>query len=584
MLSKSTVYGTALTFLLVCLLALRMNPNLGMSKPVTIIIPDNYQTIQQAINAASPGDTILVRPGVYAENIIVDVDNLTIASTNGPLVTIVDGARATVFSILASSVEIGGFTVFNEFGGIGIDMSSSSNDTLKNNIIAGRNSTSGLGYAGILFDYSNHNSIVNNTVCNYDRGIQTLGGSEYNLIKNNRIQGVYAAVLLMQSSGNQIISNNMTAGSHGMWIGGSSHNKIIGNNISTCGDRSIMLKNAHFNSICRNIISNNYAYGMVMSNADGNRIVENLISNNDQGINCNGEGNCFYRNNMLSNRIQAYSFGGNFWDNGYPGAGNYWSDYSGVDVYGGPYQNETGSDGIGDAPHIITADVDHYPLMNPLALSLPPAPVPLHTLTVDSSPPGVSFAVEDPVSHTTPWSEAFFECSFIDLTMPETHDDGEARYFWDRWNDGETNRSRTVRIDGDANMKAYYSGPRYELAINSSPVTGILFVLNGTQVRTPYSDWLAGGYCVIEMPENFSGFLWSHWLEDGSTNRTKTVTLPGTTYTAIYVIPSVTPVGGYSFSMEYPEWNTLMPHLILATLLTTSLAFIKLKARRLMKT
>jgi hypothetical protein len=36
----------------------------------------------------------------------------------------------------------------------------------------------------------------------------------------------------------------------------------------------------------------------------------------------------------------------NFWDNGYPSGGNYWSDYNGSDVFRGAYPNETGCDGL----------------------------------------------------------------------------------------------------------------------------------------------------------------------------------------------------------------------------------------------
>jgi hypothetical protein len=54
----------------------------------------------------------------------------------------------------------------------------------------------------------------------------------------------------------------------------------------------------------------------------------------------------------------------NVWDNGYPSGGNYWSDYNGTDLYSGPYQNVTGSDGIGDKPYVIYANnTDDYPLM-----------------------------------------------------------------------------------------------------------------------------------------------------------------------------------------------------------------------------
>jgi len=56
----------------------------------------------------------------------------------------------------------------------------------------------------------------------------------------------------------------------------------------------------------------------------------------------------------------------NTWDNGYPSGGNYWCDYAGGDLYSGPYQNESGSDGIGDTPYIMDAsNMDRYPLIYP---------------------------------------------------------------------------------------------------------------------------------------------------------------------------------------------------------------------------
>jgi hypothetical protein len=56
----------------------------------------------------------------------------------------------------------------------------------------------------------------------------------------------------------------------------------------------------------------------------------------------------------------------NVWDNSYPSGGNYWSNYTGVDLHSGSDQDETGSDGIGDTVHEIDADNrDRYPLMGP---------------------------------------------------------------------------------------------------------------------------------------------------------------------------------------------------------------------------
>ncbi|MFH0815410.1 MAG: hypothetical protein V1934_01135 [Methanobacteriota archaeon] len=92
--------------------------------------------------------------------------------------------------------------------------------------------------------------------------------------------------------------------------------------------------------------------------------------------------NTIFHNNFIANGIQALDYSaGNAWDDGYPSGGNYWSDYNGTDVYSGPSQNISGSDGIGDTPYTNiqggAGALDNYPLMEPL----PPEPVP------DTSPP-----------------------------------------------------------------------------------------------------------------------------------------------------------------------------------------------------
>ena len=62
------------------------------------------------------------------------------------------------------------------------------------------------------------------------------------------------------------------------------------------------------------------------------------------------------------------------------------------------------------------------------------------------------------------------------------------------------------------------------LTVTSSPITGITFNINGTPETTPYTEWLEGFY-TLEMPETHNGWIWSRWLEDGDTNRIKTVTM-----------------------------------------------------------
>jgi len=96
----------------------------------------------------------------------------------------------------------------------------------------------------------------------------------------------------------------------------------------------------------------------------------NVTANNWYGIRLDSSGNnVFYHNNFINNTQHVYvvTLGfANSWDDGYPSGGNYWSDYDGVDFCSGSYQNESGSDGMGDTPYVIDEDnQDNYPLMKP---------------------------------------------------------------------------------------------------------------------------------------------------------------------------------------------------------------------------
>ncbi|MCB9899451.1 MAG: right-handed parallel beta-helix repeat-containing protein [Planctomycetes bacterium] len=67
---------------------------LGMAAPgvrAQLLVPAQYPTIQAAIDAASPGDTVLVGPGTYLERIDFLGKDVVLQSSDGPEVTILDG-------------------------------------------------------------------------------------------------------------------------------------------------------------------------------------------------------------------------------------------------------------------------------------------------------------------------------------------------------------------------------------------------------------------------------------------------------------------------------------------------------------
>src|SRR4051812_24854050 len=64
----------------------------------TINIPADYPTIQAGINAASNGDTVLVAPGTYFENIDFKGKGITVTSSNAAVTTIDGGSKGPAVS------------------------------------------------------------------------------------------------------------------------------------------------------------------------------------------------------------------------------------------------------------------------------------------------------------------------------------------------------------------------------------------------------------------------------------------------------------------------------------------------------
>ncbi|MEM3011174.1 MAG: hypothetical protein QXE76_05130 [Candidatus Bathyarchaeia archaeon] len=72
-------------------------PNFTVSATPNIIrVPQDYPTIQEAINAATSGDTILVAAGTYYEHVII---NKTVSlKGEGPNVSVIDGKQCWRYS------------------------------------------------------------------------------------------------------------------------------------------------------------------------------------------------------------------------------------------------------------------------------------------------------------------------------------------------------------------------------------------------------------------------------------------------------------------------------------------------------
>ena len=70
-----------------------------------------YDTISAAIAAAAEGDTIAVSPGTYDESIVVDVENLTIVSTDGAATTTISNTANPMVWVQVNEFHLDGFSL-----------------------------------------------------------------------------------------------------------------------------------------------------------------------------------------------------------------------------------------------------------------------------------------------------------------------------------------------------------------------------------------------------------------------------------------------------------------------------------------
>lgn len=176
-------------------------------------------------------------------------------------------------------------------------------------------------------------------------------------------------ILVSGTSGGNNISNNILRdnGEAGIHLEDSSGNVVSHNDASSNVDFGIFLHGSGGNTVFGNTVSSNWC-GLRLEYSDNNIFFENKVSENSLGVNpTNSSGNLFFHNDFVENIRNAHSvFSTNVWDDGYPSGGNYWSDYMAIDEFTGTFQNETGSDGIGDTPYVVDeTDADNYPIMKP---------------------------------------------------------------------------------------------------------------------------------------------------------------------------------------------------------------------------
>ena len=304
----------------------------------TLTVPDDFPNIQDAVSAADPGDTVSVRKGVYTENIFIGKP-LTLQGEDRETVIVDGGGSGDVVHITASDVSMTGLTVRNGNNGIVIRSSLPIDHITLDDLIITSNTNHGIFSRNSGGYHRIENCIIS------DNG-------EYGLSAHHFTRSRIRNCEIFQNNG-------------GLYTGWSWYLLIEGNSVhhNTAG---IGLDSCYDSTATGNIIFSN-ATGMILQYISSrNTIKNNTIFGNKLGIALALEwsgvgGHRIYHNDFISNRMQISENKAiadfQYWDDGYPAGGNYWSDYTGQD---------TNSDGIGDAPHHLLGEAkDKFPLMKP---------------------------------------------------------------------------------------------------------------------------------------------------------------------------------------------------------------------------
>lgn len=325
-------YALLMTFLL-GISFLHMAVHTGKTYSVEI------NPLQALVDVASPGQNLLISPGIYRGTLLVNKSINLIGLDRD--ITILEGTSDWDDVFLASSnIHVSHITFRNFWLGLHVGdcplQLGCANVTIDDCVF--------VSCATPIHFFNVTDSVISN--CQFIRGTQadcriSIGWSTRVEISNNNLS--IAHIYLNQFNKHCLITGNYITGNN------ESYHPVPGD------FTALIIQDSYNNTITRNT----FAYNKIGIHDTYKTDCGNPIPNMSY--------NLFYLNNFIENNNQVqFAFDVNdFWDNGTHG--NYWSDYTGID---------TNADGIGDTPYTLNLqNVDNKPLMtDPMFEDPPPEP------------------------------------------------------------------------------------------------------------------------------------------------------------------------------------------------------------------
>ncbi len=324
--------------------------------------------LQQVLDAAQPGDTVWLAPGIYRQHDIVVRKALTITGTGFP---VLDGEnKYQVLIVAADSVRIHGITVQNTGRSSMTDMAGIRLQQVKDVQVTNCrliNTT-----YGVYLQNSAHCTVTGNFIragaadeLSAGNGIHAWKCSHL-LLQRNEISGhrdgIYFEFVTDSHIYRNVSDKNIRYGLHFMF----SHNDTYSHNTFRNNGAGVAVMYTKGVTMYKNVFDHNWgdaAYGILLKDISDSRILLNRFRQNTVGIYMEGSsrilitGNEFSANgwamrvqaNCDGNQIRMNNFMQNSFDIATNGtmmlntfSANYWDKYEGYDL---------GRDGQGDVPY-----------------------------------------------------------------------------------------------------------------------------------------------------------------------------------------------------------------------------------------
>jgi nitrous oxidase accessory protein len=269
-------------------------------------------SLQEQIDGAQPGDTLLINGGTYNERVTIDKP-LSLQGEGSPVID--GGGQGDVVTITGDEVTLSGFTIRNSGRAVSqepaaIKVNGTHNATIERNRIES-------SHFGVHVTDSHHTTISSNEIdVGGDVAQERRGHAIYlwevseSIVHSNVITNAADGIHLEFSDDNGIGHNTVMHSRYAIHLM-SSHNNRILNNMFSDNLSGALLMFSNELLIKDNVLSNNRAgasgAGMLLKDVNNIFVEGNVIQRNRYGINAEGTPNAvgasaiFIRNTLALN-------------------------------------------------------------------------------------------------------------------------------------------------------------------------------------------------------------------------------------------------------------------------------------------